>query len=140
MNKPIDLGHRIQLIDGYDLGIPGRTGTYVIQEEQLTIVETSASPSVPYILEGFKALGINPSDLKYIILTHIHLDHAGGAGLLLESCPHAKVIVHPKGARHLARPERLIQGARAVYGDKFDELFDPIIPIPEDKLITKADG
>lgn len=140
VNKPSDLGHRIHLIDGYDLGMPGRTGTYVILEDQLTIVETSASPSVPYILEGFKALGLNPLDLKYIIVTHIHLDHAGGAGLLLQSCPNAKVVVHPKGARHLAKPERLIQGARAVYGEDFDRLFDPILPVPEDKLITKADG
>ncbi|WP_134701570.1 MBL fold metallo-hydrolase [Ammoniphilus sp. YIM 78166] len=139
-NNPIDLGHRIHLIDGYDLGVPGRTGAYCILEDQLTIVETSASPSVPYILEGFRALGLNPLDLKYIIVTHIHLDHAGGAGLLLQSCPNAKVVVHPKGARHLAKPERLIQGARAVYGEDFDRLFDPILPVPEDKLIIKADG
>lgn len=140
MKKPLDLGHRIRLIDGYDLGVEGRTGTYVINEEHLTIVETSASPSVPYILEGFKQLELDPLDLKYIIVTHIHLDHAGGAGLLLQSCPNAKVVVHPKGARHLAHPERLIEGARAVYGDQFDKLFDPILPVPEDKLITKADG
>lgn len=140
MKKPLDLGHRIRLIDGYDLGMEGRTGTYVINEEQLTIVETSASPSVPYILEGFRQLELDPSDVKYIIVTHIHLDHSGGAGLLLQSCPNAKVVVHPKGARHLAHPERLIQGARAVYGDQFDKLFAPILPVPEDKLITKADG
>ncbi|RXT02329.1 MBL fold metallo-hydrolase [Ammoniphilus sp. CFH 90114] len=136
----MELGHRIHLIDGHDLGVPGRTGTYVLHEEQLTIVETSASPSVPYILDGFKELGIDPADLKYIIVTHIHLDHAGGAGLLLQSCPQAKVVVHPKGARHLAQPSRLIEGAKAVYGDQFDTLFHPIIPVPEDRLITKADG
>lgn len=137
--KPIDLGNRIQMIDGHDLDMDGRTGTYVIQEEQLTIVETSASPSVPYILEGFQDLGLDPMDVKYIIVTHIHLDHAGGAGLLLQHCPQAKVVVHPKGARHLADPERLIMGARAVYGDQFDKLFDPIIPVPEERILIKAD-
>lgn len=135
----MDLGNRIHMIDVMDLQMNGRTGTYVIQEEQLTIVETSASPSVPYILKGFKDLGLDPRDVKYIIVTHIHLDHAGGAGLLLQHCPQAKVVVHPKGARHLADPERLIMGARAVYGDRFDELFDPILPVPEDRILVKGD-
>ncbi|MEW9670217.1 MBL fold metallo-hydrolase [Ammoniphilus sp. 3BR4] len=135
----IDLGNRIHLVDGYDLGVAGRTGTYVICEEQLTLVETSASPSVPYILRGLQDLGLDPKEVRYIIVTHIHLDHSGGAGLLLKSCPNGNVVVHPKGARHLAHPQRLIEGARAVYGEKFDELFDPILPIPEDKLITMAD-
>lgn len=137
--KPMDLGNRIHLIDGNDLGMDGRTGTYVIQEEQLTIVETSASPSVPYILKGFQELGLDPKNVKYIIVTHIHLDHAGGAGLLLQHCPQAKVVVHPKGARHLADPERLIMGARAVYGDQFDKLFHPILPVPEDRILVKDD-
>lgn len=138
--KPQDLGHRIHLIDGYDLGMPGRTGTYVIDEEQLTIIETGPSPSVPYILEGLKQLQLNTADVKYIIVTHIHLDHAGGAGRLLQHCPNAEVIVHPRGARHLADPSRLIAGARAVYGEKFDQLFDPVVPVPEDRLVIKEDG
>ncbi|OIJ15792.1 MBL fold metallo-hydrolase [Anaerobacillus arseniciselenatis] len=138
--KPFDLGNRIHLIDGFDLGIPSRTGTYVINEDELTLVETGPSMSVPYILNGLKQLNIDPADIKYIIVTHIHLDHAGGAGLLLKDCPNAKVVVHPKGARHLADPSRLIQGAKAVYRDDFERLFEPILPIPEEKLIIKEDG
>ncbi|WP_082235696.1 MBL fold metallo-hydrolase [Halobacillus massiliensis] len=137
---PIDLSKRIHLIDGFDLGVPGRTGTYVIDEQQLTLVETGPSMSVPRIIEGLNDLKLDPKDVRYIILTHIHLDHAGGAGLLLKECPEAEVIVHPRGKRHLADPSRLIQGARAVYGDNFDKLFDPILPIPEEKLIVKEDG
>jgi len=137
--QPIDLGNRIYLIDGFDLGTAGRTGSYVIKEEELTIVETSASPSVPYILKGLAELKLDPKDVKYIIVTHIHLDHAGGVGLLLEHCPDAKVVVHPKGARHLADPSRLIAGAKAVYGDKFDSLFHPILPVPEERIIVKED-
>lgn len=133
------LNERIFLIDAHDLGRKARTGSYIIKEEKITIVETSASPSVPYILDGLKELKIQPSDVEYIIVTHIHLDHAGGAGLLLQHCPNAKVVVHPKGARHLIDPTRLIQGARAVYGETFDSLFDPILPIPEEKLIVKED-
>lgn len=140
MNLPLKLNDRIFLIDDFDLNRKERTGTYVIIEDEITIVETSASPSIPYILAGLKQLKIDPSDIRYILLTHIHLDHAGGAGLLLEHCPNAKVVVHPKGARHLVDPSRLIAGAKMVYGSKFDQLFNPIIPIPEDKLIIKQDG
>ncbi|WNF38972.1 MBL fold metallo-hydrolase [Bacillaceae bacterium IKA-2] len=138
--KTIALDHRIHLIDGFDLGIASRTGTYVIKEAALTLVETGPSMSVPHILTGLKELNLDPTDIQYIIVTHIHLDHAGGAGLLLEECPNAKVIVHPKGARHLVDPSRLILGAKSVYGDEFERLFEPILPIPEYKLITKEDG
>ncbi|WP_010282863.1 MBL fold metallo-hydrolase [Bacillus timonensis] len=139
MSNLTQLNDRIFLIDAHDLGRKARTGSYIIKENKITIVETSASPSISYILEGLKVLKIDPNDVEYIIVTHIHLDHAGGAGLLLEHCPNAKVVVHPKGARHLAEPSRLIAGARAVYGKSFDTLFNPIIPIPEEKLIVKED-
>jgi glyoxylase-like metal-dependent hydrolase (beta-lactamase superfamily II) len=138
--KPINLGSGISLIDVFDLGKENRTGTYVIHEEELTLIETSASPSIPYLLKGLESMEIDPAEIKYIIVTHIHLDHAGGAGVLLEKCPNARIIVHPKGKRHLADPSRLIQGARAVYGEQFDELFHPILPIPEDRLVVKEDG
>lgn len=140
MQKPIDLGHGISLIDVFDLGVAQRTGTYVLHEEELTIIETSASPSIPYLLKGLETLGIAAKNIKNIIVTHIHLDHAGGVGLLLDKCPNANVIVHPKGKRHLADPSRLIQGAQAVYREKFDELFNPILPVPEERLFTMEDG
>ncbi|MGD8191413.1 MBL fold metallo-hydrolase [Brevibacillus ginsengisoli] len=135
--KPIDLGHRIHLIDLHDMGWEERTGSYVIEDEQLTLIETSASPSLPYLLKGLQTLGLDPHDVRYIIVTHIHLDHAGGAGLFLKEYPNATVVVHPKGARHLANPERLIAGAREVYKDQFDPFFAPLLPVPEDKLLIK---
>ncbi|EJL41784.1 MBL fold metallo-hydrolase [Brevibacillus agri] len=137
--EPIFLGHRIHLIDGFDMGWAQRTGTYVIAEDELTLVETGPSPSVPYIREGLRRLGFSPEQVKYIIVTHIHLDHAGGAGLFLRECPQAKIVVHPKGARHLVDPSRLIAGARAVYHDDFDRLFDPIVAVPEERIIVRAD-
>lgn len=140
MKKPARLSENIYLIDDFDLKMTERTGTYVLLEEKITLIETSASPSIPYILKGLEALGVSPADIAYIIVTHIHLDHAGGAGLLLEHCPHAKVIVHPKGARHLADPSRLIAGAKAVYGKQFTELFDPILEIPQGRMMIKGDG
>lgn len=138
--NPVKLNDRIHLIDGFDLGVAERTGIYVIDEAELTIVETGPSPSIKYIKQGLEKLGFSLGQVKYIIVTHIHLDHAGGAGLLLEECPNAKVVVHEKGARHLAAPERLIAGAKAVYGEKFSVLFDPILPVPEERLVVKGEG
>jgi len=140
MLEPIDLGHDITLIDLFDLKMDERTGSYVLWDEEVTIIETSASPSIPYLLEGLKKINIDPAEVKHIIVTHIHLDHAGGVGLLVESCPNAKVYVHPRGKRHLADPSRLIESAKQVYGDTFNELFDPILPVPEEQLVEVADG
>lgn len=140
-NSLVHLGENLYLIDTFDLGLPGRTGSYVLVEEDgLSLIETSASPSKPYIEKGLKALGFGLDNIRRIILTHIHLDHAGGAGLFAKACPNAEIIVHPKGLRHLAEPERLITGARAVYGKDFDRLFNPILPVPFDQLKSFEDG
>lgn len=137
---PIQLGNRIHLIDGFDLDVPDRTGSYVIDEEALTIVETGPSPSIKHVKEGLKTLGFSLDQVKYIIVTHIHLDHAGGAGLLVKECPNATVVVHPRGERHLVNPKKLAAGARAIYGESFSDLFDPIIPVPEERLLVKGEG
>lgn len=138
--QPIRLDDRISLIDGFDMDIPSRTGTYVINETALTLVEVGPSPSVKYIKKGLEQLGHTLLDVKYIIVTHVHLDHAGGAGVLLQLCPNAKLIVHPRGARHLIDPKKLAAGARAIYGDSFSEIYDPIVPVPEERVITKTEG
>ncbi|MCA0990529.1 MBL fold metallo-hydrolase [Pseudalkalibacillus hwajinpoensis] len=136
---PTRIAEDLSLIDLYDLSLTQRTGCYVLHEEELTIIETSASPSIPHLLNGLEKLHIDLDDVRHIIVTHIHLDHAGGAGLLLKKCPNARILVHSKGARHLENPTRLIQGAKAVYGERFKELFDPILPIPEDRLVIMKD-
>ncbi|WP_246483789.1 MBL fold metallo-hydrolase [Heyndrickxia vini] len=133
----IDIDGRIKLIDLNDLNQPKRTGSYVLLEDSITLIETSASPSIPYLKEGLAKLNIGLDQIKYIILTHIHLDHGGGAGLFLKDCPNAQIVVHPKAARHLIDPTRLELGARAVYNEQFDQLFHPIIPIPKSRIITK---
>ncbi|MBU9723886.1 MULTISPECIES: MBL fold metallo-hydrolase [Bacillaceae] len=135
---PLEINKNTFLIDGLDLNTNERTGSYVLDERgsggEVTIIETGPSISVQQIIKGLERLNIPLNDVKHIIVTHIHLDHAGGAGLLLESCPNANVLVHPRGLRHLHNPSRLIQGAKAVYGDAFDDLFNPIVPIENNKL------
>lgn len=139
MNPVYSLDSHLSLIDLYDLKRWNQTGCYVLHEEKLAIIETSASFSIPYLLAGLKQLAINPKDIEYIIVTHIHLDHSGGAGLLLKECPNAKVVVHPNGKRHLVDPSRLINSAKLVYKEDFNEKFDPIVPIPEDRIIVMED-
>src|SRR5699024_5724160 len=136
---PIQLDHRIHLINGFDLDVQARTGTYIIDEAELTLVETGPSPSVKYIKRGLESLGFSLDQVKYIVVTHIHLDHSGGAGLLLRDCPNATVVVHSRGARHLAEPRKLATGARAIYGDSFEELFEPIVPVAEEQLLVEGE-
>ena len=138
--KPIRIDDRVALIDGFDMDIPSRTGTYVLEEEELTLIEVGPSPSVKYIKRGLEELGHTFADVKYVIVTHVHLDHAGGAGFLLQHCPNAKLIVHPRGGRHLIDPTKLAAGARAIYGDSFSEIYDPIIPVPADRVVEKSEG
>ncbi|KOY81595.1 MBL fold metallo-hydrolase [Lysinibacillus macroides] len=122
-------------IDTHDLNREQRTSSYLLVDEKITLIETSASPSVPYIMAGLKELNIALEDIHYVIVTHIHLDHAGGAGLFLQSCPNAKLVVHPRGATHMIDPSRLIASAKGVYGAEFDRLFDPIVPIAAERII-----
>lgn len=141
LKKAVKLLENLFLIDGHDLGKKQRTGTYVLKtEDSVVLIETSASPSVPFILEGLNELNIDLSLINYLIVTHIHLDHAGGAGLLMQSLPNAQLLVHPKGKRHLADPSRLILGAKAVYGNNFDRLFDPIVPVPQERMMAMEHG
>ena len=120
--------------------IQNRAASYLIRGPKNIIIETGASPSNTIIQSSLKALGISPAEIDVIIVTHIHLDHAGGAGLLMQQCSKAILMVHPKGKRHLIDPVRLIDGAKLVYQDEFNQLFDPILPIPEERIQTISNG
>lgn len=122
-------------IDTHDLNREQRTSSYLLIDEKIALIETSASPSVPYILDGLDELNIALEDIDYVIVTHIHLDHAGGAGLFLQSCPNATFVVHPRGVSHMVDPSRLIASAKSVYGEEFELLFDPIVPIDANRIV-----
>ncbi|MGG0657649.1 MBL fold metallo-hydrolase [Rummeliibacillus pycnus] len=140
MTKFEKIADNLICIDTYDLGLPNRTSSYLLKDEKIALIETSASPSVPYILKALEELHISPEEIDYLILTHIHLDHAGGAGVFMQHCPNAKVYVHPKGVRHLVDPSRLIDSAKSVYGEKFDGIFGEILPIDEEKFYAVENG
>jgi len=96
---------------------------------------------VPALLAGLARRGLARDAVDYLFLTHIHLDHAGGAGALARELPCARVVVHPRGRAHLADPSRLIQATKAVYGERnYERLYGDIVPIAEDRLVTATDG
>jgi glyoxylase-like metal-dependent hydrolase (beta-lactamase superfamily II) len=104
------------------------------------LVETGSQSSVPVVLEALRELGLGPTDLAGIVVTHIHLDHAGGVGDLARAFPNATVYVHPVGARHLVDPSRLVASAGRVYGDALDTLYGRLDPTPEERIRALEDG
>jgi len=110
---------------------------YLIQESEGILIEPGPSVATPFIQEGMKQLGME--DLAYIIPTHIHVDHAGGMGTLAQLFPQAKVLVHPRGAKHAIDPSRLIESTRMVWGPNFEVDFGPIVPVPESQIKVVKD-
>jgi glyoxylase-like metal-dependent hydrolase (beta-lactamase superfamily II) len=102
-------------------------------------VETGTAPSAPVVADALARLGIGRADLATVVVTHIHLDHAGGVGDIAAMYPAAEIVVHERGARHLADPSRLMASARMVYGDELDELFGTLSPTPAER-IRAVDG
>jgi len=111
---------------------------YLIKESVGVVIEPGPAALVPRIQEAMKKLGMK--DLAYIIPTHIHVDHAGGAGKLAQLFPEAKVLVHPAGLKHAVDPSKLIESTKTVFGPDFEAGFGPILPVPESQIKSVADG
>jgi len=134
-----DLGHDVHQIDTLMAGYDGITAGYLIRGDRPCLVETGTAPSAPVVREALASLGVGPADLATVVVTHIHLDHAGGVGDIAAMYPGAQIVVHERGARHLADPARLMASARMVYGDELDELFGTLAPTPPGR-IRAVDG
>jgi glyoxylase-like metal-dependent hydrolase (beta-lactamase superfamily II) len=128
MQTVTDLGNDVFEIDTRMAGYEGITASYLIRSERPCLVETGAGNSAPVVCDALAAAGIGPADLATIVVTHIHLDHAGGVGDIAKMFPNAEVVVHEKGARHLADPTRLMRSARLVWGAALDSLFGDLKP------------
>jgi glyoxylase-like metal-dependent hydrolase (beta-lactamase superfamily II) len=139
-----DIQAQGQGIYAVDTGLlrPGFAASHlIVRDGEAAFVDCGTANSVPRLLRALAALDIESGAVRYLLLTHIHLDHAGGAGQLMAALPQATCVVHPRGARHLADPTKLEAGTRAVYGDAmYDRIYGALIPIDEERIRTVADG
>jgi len=116
------------------------TAGYLIEGDAPILVETGSQSSVPALLAHLGRLGLGADDLAGVVVTHIHLDHAGGVGDVARAFPKATVYVHPKGARHLADPTKLVDSAARVYGPLLDSLYGRLDPTPAERIHVLEDG
>lgn len=139
--RVIDYDHGISAIDA-EYCRPGLAAIHLITEGgKAALVDTGTSSSVPGVMEALHKKNIAPEDVAYVFVTHIHLDHAGGAGEFMVRFPNAKLVVHPRGARHMANPARLVESAMTVYGEtEFNRLYGVIRPVEESRIIEAPDG
>lgn len=135
-----DLGQDVFHIDTRMGGYDGITSGYLIRGSRPCLIETGTARSAPVVVEALAALGIGPEDLATIVVTHIHLDHAGGVGDIAEAFPQAQVVVQEKGARHLADPSRLVASAHRVFGEAMDRLFGDLRPVAAERITTIAEA
>jgi glyoxylase-like metal-dependent hydrolase (beta-lactamase superfamily II) len=113
----------------------------IVDDGRAAFVDTGTHFSIPNLLGALAAERIDAADVDYIFLTHVHLDHAGGAGRLAAALPRAKVLVHPRGAAHMVDPSKLIAATKAVYGERmFGEHYGEILPIPAARVVAVEDG
>jgi glyoxylase-like metal-dependent hydrolase (beta-lactamase superfamily II) len=134
-----DLGNHVFHVDTRMGGYEGITSGYLIRGSKPCLVETGAARSAPLVVESLAELGVGPDDLATIVVTHIHLDHAGGVGDLAMAFPNATVVVHERGARHLADPSRLVASAHRVFGPDMDRLFGDLLPTPAERIVALGD-
>lgn len=139
MDGVTDLGGGVMEIDTRMGGFAGITAGYLIAADRPCLVETGTALSAPLVVERLADLGIGPDDLATVVVTHIHLDHAGGVGDIAEAFPSAQVVVHELGARHLADPSRLVASARRVFGPVMDELFGDLRPTEASRIVALGD-
>jgi hydroxyacylglutathione hydrolase len=141
----------IMELTDYDFGIAAIDSGYgrprlnaihlIVEGDRAALVDTGVNSSVPRVLAALAAKGLAPEQVEYVFLTHVHLDHAGGAGELMRQLPRARLTVHPRGARHMADPSRLLAGTVAVYGEAATrKIYGTIIPVAPERIVETPEG
>lgn len=132
--------HGITIIDTRTAGMSSVTAGYLIDAPRPTLIECGPARSIDSVIASLRDLGMDPADLAHLVVSHIHLDHAGGAGDVAEAFPSATIIVSEVGAPHLVDPERLNASARRVYGPLMDTVYGECTPIEQPRIRGVADG
>jgi glyoxylase-like metal-dependent hydrolase (beta-lactamase superfamily II) len=127
-------------IDTYMGGVSEITAGFLLAGERPALVETGPAKVASAVAAGVTGAGLDPADLAWIVVTHIHLDHAGGVGDLVRTFPNATVVVHPAGARHLVDPERLLASSARVYGPLMDTVYGGLTPVEAGRVQAADDG
>lgn len=135
-----ELPHGLRAVDTMTAGMTKVTAGYLIDAPRPTLVECGPALSVGNVIDALRDVGMDPGDLAYLVCTHIHLDHAGGAGDVAKAFPSATVVVSEIGARHLVDPTRLNESSRRVYGEVMDTVYGDCTPIEEPRIRGVADG
>jgi glyoxylase-like metal-dependent hydrolase (beta-lactamase superfamily II) len=130
----VDLGHEVYQIDTFMAGYDRITAAYLIRADRPCLVETGTAPSAPVVRDALASLGVGPADLATVVVTHIHLDHAGGIGDIAQMFPRAEVVAHERGAPHLADPEVLMASAWMVWRDRLEALYGTMAPTPAERI------
>ena len=141
MPAPLQLADDLYLLDLAYQGTPGVIGAYLLAGgDDLALIEVGPGSTIPALLAGIRAAGVDPARIGKLIVTHIHLDHAGAAGELLQLMPKARVYVHAVGAPHLVDPSKLLASAQRIYGADMDRLWGAFLPVPADRLVVVQEG
>jgi glyoxylase-like metal-dependent hydrolase (beta-lactamase superfamily II) len=135
------LAHGITVVDTGFLRPRFDAAYLVVEEGRAAVIDTGTNAAVPRILAALAAQGLAPADVDWVIPTHIHLDHAGGAGLLMQHVPNARLVVHARGARHMVDPSQLLAGVRAVYGEEVARRdYGELVPVAAGRVMAAEDG
>jgi glyoxylase-like metal-dependent hydrolase (beta-lactamase superfamily II) len=121
--------------------LPGYAAVHIIQHNgRAAFVDTGTNYSIPHLLAALQELGIGRDSVDYVFLTHVHMDHAGGAGLLMQELPVARLLVHPRGMPHMIDPSKLVAASQAVYGeDEFRRLYGDVLPVAQERVVSVPD-
>ena len=113
----------------------------IVEQGRVALVDTASAAALPRVLDALQVLGLTTASVDYVFLTHIHLDHAGGAGVMMQAFPKARLVVHPRGVAHMVDPTKLFAAVRAVYGvEEANRLYGEPTPIPADRIVAAAEG
>jgi glyoxylase-like metal-dependent hydrolase (beta-lactamase superfamily II) len=141
MAQVIDYGQGISAVDSGYLRPMLDAIHLMVEGDRAAVIDTGTNHSLPLLLSALRARGIAPEQVDYVILTHIHLDHAGGAGLFMREFPNATLTVHPRGAGHMVEPARLMAGTVAVYGEEpARRMYGDIVPVPKERILETPEG